>query len=50
MRMGQFNPVKLERRNHSLDPDRPVLHIDASAFTALDFDGLARRLRSISET
>ena len=50
LRMGDFDPVELERRNRPLDLGGPVLHIDTSDFAALDFDDLVRRLRSIRET
>ena len=50
LRMGQFDPVGLGRRNRPLDLDGPVLHIDTSDFAALNFDGLVRQLRSTSET
>ena len=50
LRMGQFDPVELERRNRPLDLGGPVLHIDTSDFAALDFDDLVRQFRSIGAT
>ena len=50
LRMGQFDPVELERRNRPLDLGGPVLHIGTSDFAALDFDDLVRQFRSIGAT
>lgn len=47
LRMGQFDPVELERRNRPLDLDGPVIHIDTSDFAALHFDRLVRQLRTL---
>ncbi|MCY3903056.1 MAG: hypothetical protein OXF76_07800 [Caldilineaceae bacterium] len=47
--MGDFNPVALARRNRPLDLEGPVFRVDTSDFAALDFDGLVRQLRSISQ-
>ena len=50
LRMGDFNPVALARRNRPLDLEGPVFRVDTSDFAALDFDGLVRQLRSISQS
>ena len=47
LRMGQFDKVELERRNRPLDLDGPVIHVDTSDFAALDFDRLAKQLRTL---
>ena len=49
LRMGQFDPGDLERRNLPQALDGPVFRIDTSDFAALDFDGLTMRLRQIKE-
>ena len=49
LRMGDFDPVALARRNRPLGLVGPVLRVDTSSLAALDVDGPVRQLRSFSE-